>query len=323
MVKLSSHSLLTLAAALLAAAPSAHAFAPPTSSKVVNNQLLQQRHLKKSPLSSFYKKEFTPKEVVTTLRSSSSSSSEINPYISPKLDTNALLKYALSGITELTLFATTFHLLDVTFTQLPLLDNASSIPFPLTFLLFYACSLKSRVFNPLNNQRPNRTKAIDGKGSNGFQDRIMPSWTPPGITFPIMWLLIIGPIRAYSASLIVASTGTLLCGPIMAFMLHLTVGDIWNTINNTEKRYGAAVVGVLCVVISAANASYQYYGVDPFAGKLLGATLIWLCTAAALITDTWRLNPSSSEEGKLVPLYPVVGEAETSFMWFNNEDKEE
>ena len=82
------------------------------------------------------------------------------------------------------------------------------------------------------------------------------------------------------------------------------------------------MVGVLCVVASAANAAYQYYGVDPFAGKLLGGTLIWLCTAAALITDTWRLNPTS-EEGKLVPLYPVVGEAETSFMWFNNEEKEE
>ena len=68
-----------------------------------------------------------------------------------------------------------------------------------------------------------------------------------------MWLLIIGPLRAYSAALVVSTTGSFLTLPTMAFMLHLTVGDIWNTINNTEKRYGASVVGVLFVLMSAAN----------------------------------------------------------------------
>lgn len=133
-----------------------------------------------------------------------------------------------------------------------------------------------------------------------------------------MWLLIIGPIRAYSSALIATNVGFFSI-PILAFIGHLTVGDIWNTINNTEKRYGAAVIGVLCVVLSAANAAYQYYNVDIFAGKLLGGTLLWLCTAAALITDTWRLNPVN-EDGKLVPLYPVKGESETKFLWGAKED---
>ena len=148
----------------------------------------------------------------------------------------------------------------------------------------------------------------------------MPSWTPPGVIFPIMWILIIGPLRAYSSALVVSS-GSFFSVPTMAFILHLTVGDIWNTINNSEKRYGAAVIGVLCVVLSAANAAYQYSTVDALAGKLLGGTLLWLVTAAALITDTWRLNPIS-EGGKRVPLYPVVGEAETSFVWFNKQAEE-
>ena len=106
----------------------------------------------------------------------------------------------------------------------------------------------------------------------------------------------------------------------MAFILHLTIGDIWNTINNTEKRYGAAVSGVICVVLSVINAAYQYSLVDPMAGKLLGGTAIWLVTAAALITDTWRLNPG--EDGKKVPLFPVVGEAETFFVWFSDKSND-
>jgi benzodiazapine receptor len=234
-----------------------------------------------------------------------------DPYASPRVDTDALTKYSLAAITQLALFSATFQLIDLASAQLGIVGPP--LPFPALAFLFYACSLKSRVFNPLNNQRPDRSKAVDGEGSAGFRDRVMPSWTPPGVLFPIMWLLIIGPIRAYSSALVVSATGSLFTLPTMAFIAHLTVGDIWNTINNTEKRYGAAVIGVVCVVLSAVNAAFQYSTVDAFAGKLLGGTCVWLVTAAALITDTWRLNPT--ESGKRVPLYPVKGEAETSFQW--------
>ena len=140
-----------------------------------------------------------------------------------------------------------------------------------------------------------------------------------------MWLLIIGPIRAYSASLIISTTNSFLSMPIMAFILHLTIGDVWNTINNTEKRYGASVIGVLIVLATAVNASIQYYQVLPLAGKLLGLTCVWLSVATALITDTWRLNPVSVDDGgemKRVPLYPVKGEAETGFLWFSSDEEE-
>ncbi|KAL3786855.1 hypothetical protein HJC23_013776 [Cyclotella cryptica] len=245
-----------------------------------------------------------------------------NVYASPQLDTGAITKYAVAGITEMSLFGLTFRLIDLALSRFQL--SATQLPFPLLAFAFYAISLKSRVFNPLNNQRPDRSKAIDGKGSVGFRDRVMPKWTPPGFIFPIMWLLIIGPIRAFSSASVVQAMGTLFSMPTMAFILHLTVGDIWNTINNTEKRYGAAVMGVLAVVASAANAANQYYSVKPIAGKLLGATCLWLITAAALITDTWRLNPVLvAGEKRKVPLYPVRGEAETSFMWFSNTESSE
>lgn len=248
--------------------------------------------------------------VAISEKTSSALSAEVGKDDSPQLDTDALVKYALSAIAELTLFGATFWILDVAQASLDI-----RLPFPVLACFFYACSLKSRVFNPLNNQRPDISKAIKGgtAPSAGFRDRVMPSWTPPGVIFPIMWLLIIGPIRAYTSTVVVTTTGSFLTIPTMAFILHLTVGDVWNTINNTEKRYGAAVVGVLCVVLSAVNAAHQYSTIDPLAGKMLGGTCLWLVTAAALITDTWRLNPAAN--GDRVPLYPVKGEAETTFMW--------
>lgn len=253
-----------------------------------------------------------------TLRSTKQGDQAVDPYTSPQLDTDALIKYFAAGAVELSLFAGCFQVIDVALAQVNL--SPSSIPFPAIAFLFYASSLKSRVFNPLNNQRPNRIEAIKGESSTGFRDRVMPSWTPPGVIFPIIWILIIGPIRAYSSALVVTSTGAFFNPATMAFILHLTVGDIWNTINNTEKRYGAAVSGVLCVVLSVAYAAHQYALVDPLAGKLLGGTLIWLVTAAALVTDTWRLNPVN---GKRVPLFPVLGESETSFVWFSGKSRDE
>lgn len=186
-----------------------------------------------------------------------------------------------------------------------------TVPFALNIPVFYAMALKSRLFNPLSNQRP-KPQTLE---ANNDVVRKMPSWTPPGVIFPIMWLLIIGPIRAVSASLIYDTTGHYACLPLMAFILHLSVGDVWNTINNVERRYGAAVTGVICVWLSNAHAAYQYWETVPLAGKLLGAVSIWLTIAASLVAGTWRINPDP-ETGVPEPLYPVKGKATTKFTWF-------
>ena len=147
----------------------------------------------------------------------------------------------------------------------------------------------------------------------------MPSWTPPGVVFPIMWLLIIGPIRAYTSALVVeASGGHFFTPAILAFLFHLSVGDVWNTINNTEERYGASVTGVLCVVASLLNAAYLYYNVTPLAGNLMGLVVIWLSVATSLIVATWQLNPNPTT-GEKYPLYPIVGDKKTEFTWFQKE----
>jgi len=182
-------------------------------------------------------------------------------------------------------------------------------------------SLKSRIFNPLDNSRPDRKKIVDGDeeaNSSGFQDRIMPKWTPPGITFPIVWLLVIGPLRATSSMIIVNSTGGFFSFPIMSLLFHLTIGDILNSINNIEKRYGASVVGVGLVYISALHAVYQFSQVDELAGTLLGVTLIWLTIASSLIIQTWRLNvDKNGAKDSLLPMVNKNGESLTKFSWFS------
>jgi len=241
--------------------------------------------------------------------STSSSSSD------KELDTSAVIKYLTSAGVEITALAGFLYALDYGITTLDL-----SVPTWGIAALFYVLSLRSRVFNPLNNQRPDLSKmtksdgtANDG-GARGFGDRIMPSWTPPGVFFPILWILINAPLRAYSTALVYGANGHVLCdATILCFAWHLTCGDVWNTINNTERRIGASVAGVFCVWCSVVYATSRYWAVDDLAGKLLGLTALWITVAGALVTDTWRLNPG--EDGELDPLYPVKGDAETKFLF--------
>jgi tryptophan-rich sensory protein len=53
--------------------------------------------------------------------------------------------------------------------------------------------------------------------------------------FPIVWSAITV-LRAASTVLVYLRTNTLLCWPVFAMALHLSLGDTWNTINNVEVR---------------------------------------------------------------------------------------
>ena len=257
------------------------------------------------------------KKISSSSALSMSSSSTTTSNTNEKLDVEAIGKYLIAAGVEMGLLTAFLRMLD--FGMSPERGMAE-LPTWVITVMFYGLSLKSRVFSPLNNERPNRKAATEEKPSKGFGDRVMPSWTPPGIFFPILWILINAPLRAYSTTLIYEANGHVLCDPvILCLMWHLTCGDVWNTINNTERRLGASVSGVATVWLSVWYAIYRYYQVDPFAGKLLGLTGVWLTIAAALVGNTWTLNPV---EGKLDPLYPIKMEGEDSKTKFLFEEEQ-
>jgi benzodiazapine receptor len=256
---------------------------------------------------------------ISSGRSTTSLFADTSDSSAPELDTDALVKYGSSIAIQMGIIAALFYGLDT------IIDSTGiEVPFPAVMALFFVFSLKSRTFNPLNNQRPNLNKAVNGENAGkGFGDRVMPPWTPPGVTFPIMWILVIAPLRSFTSALVYNANGHSFCdSAILALMLHLSTGDVWNTINNTERRFGTAVPSILIVSATAANAAFQYSQADPFAGKLLGATLLWFAVASTLIADTWRLNPNP-ETGERDPLYPVTGgEIKTEFAWFGKSQEE-
>jgi len=221
-------------------------------------------------------------------------------------DFGAVFKYLTSMVVQMSLFYALFQGLDRF-----VLPNFK-VPFALNAVAMYFLALKSRIFNPLSNRRPQpKTKEV-----NGAQQRKMPSWTPPGFVFPIVWLLLIGPLRAVTSAMVIHASGQYTTPALLSLMLHLSIGDVWNTINNVERRYGTSVLGIFFVWTSAANAAFQYYKVLPVAGKALSLKLIWLTIASSLIFRTWQLNPDPST-GQKSPLLPTRGDGYTKFTWFS------
>mmetsp|Transcript_36082 Transcript_36082/g.115499 ORF Transcript_36082/g.115499 Transcript_36082/m.115499 type:complete len:303 (-) Transcript_36082:181-1089(-) len=184
------------------------------------------------------------------------------------------------------------------------IDAVGTTPAPLVPPLFALLSLRSRIFSLLPANRPPRGGFdVEGKRTATPAETIRPSWTPPGIAFPFIWLTITA-LRAASSLVVFKATGRVLCSPaLLVLALHLCVGDTWNCVTNVEQRKGVSAVGVLAVWTSVVAAVKAFYDVAPAAGLILAPSAVWISIASVLTWTIWRINPP------LQPLYPRRSDA--------------
>ncbi|MBD2340294.1 TspO/MBR family protein [Calothrix sp. FACHB-156] len=173
------------------------------------------------------------------------------------------------------------------------IDNNSSFPSWFSALLsglfFVLLSIRSRIFSPLDNTRSRNT----------YDQIIRPRWAPPPLVFPIVWM-IIAVLRVISSVLIWQQANhQFLLLPFILFVVHLALGDTWNTIFTVERRLGAAVpVVILGPWLSAVVVTAIYWQTNPVAGMIFSVSCVWLTIAAVLVFRIWQLNGSE-------PLYPL------------------
>jgi translocator protein len=191
--------------------------------------------------------------------------------------------------------------------------NLLPLPYYVTIPFFYFFNLKTSVFSLLPNQKTKSQKMTQSDWE--YNKRTKPSWTPPGVVFALMWPLFVFGLRATTAAMVLAETGKFATPAIMMLMAHLSVGNLWNTVNNIERRLGPSVILLYALAFTKAATALVFYKVTPLAGKLLALTMTWLTAAAVLETQTWRINPDP-DTGKKEPLYPAkVAKWKTKFRW--------
>mmetsp|Transcript_3962 Transcript_3962/g.4043 ORF Transcript_3962/g.4043 Transcript_3962/m.4043 type:complete len:299 (-) Transcript_3962:264-1160(-) len=176
---------------------------------------------------------------------------------------------------------------------LPVTESTAKSVIMATIFLF--CSLRTRIFSPLDNSRPKADK-----NDPVFKDRLRPSWQPPPFIFPIVWS-IISILRTISSVLIWQTTGTVICKPIFTMMAHLAMGDTWNTINNVERRAGTSFLFVLFTLMSIYATIYEYWETLPLAGYILAPSGVWITIATFLIFTIWRINRANLGYPSLFP----------------------
>jgi len=185
-------------------------------------------------------------------------------------------------------------------------DTLVTLPTAAVPPLFFFLSLRSRIFSVLPASRPPRggyENEEEGKRKAPVPTEVKrPSWTPPGIAFPFIWLTI-SVLRAASSTMVWAATGRTLFHPaLLTLVLHLCIGDTWNCITNVEARRGVSAVGVLVVLASVYTAVYKYARVLSAAGWVLAPSAVWISIATVLTWSIWKMNTP------LEPLLPVRGD---------------
>ena len=159
----------------------------------------------------------------------------------------------------------------------------------IAIVFFTLVSIRSRLFSPLNNARTRTT----------YSKVTRPGWAPPPLAFPIIWMSI-GVLRVIASYLVWQALGQdYLTWPLAIFMMHLSLGDTWNTIFTVEGRLGSAVpVVIVGPLASSIVLVGSYWHIVPLAGQLLLPMVIWLGVASVLVISIWQLNGAE-------PWYPL------------------
>ncbi len=208
----------------------------------------------------------------------------------PQWDKGATAKYVGATIAQIAALTGLLWLMDSVTASF----NLAALPQPavttIVCVFWAGVTLRSRFFSLLDNTR-----------SNGrYQSLQRPGWAPPPLAFPIVWMSI-AVLRVIAAYWVWSAMGqTFLCVPLVLFVVHLSLGDTWNTIFTVEGRLGTAVPMVIVgPLLSALVVTVSYFQAVPLAGWVILPSAVWLAIATALCIRLWQLNGQE-------PLYPLT-----------------
>ncbi|EAZ92924.1 TspO/MBR family protein [Crocosphaera chwakensis] len=198
-----------------------------------------------------------------------------------EFDSKALLIYLGGTVVQIGLMVLALSGMEWVVSQLVLDNIPSWLPTAIASVFFAVLTLRSRLFSPLDNTR----------SSGRYQQVIRPNWAPPPLAFPIIWMTI-GVLRVISSVLVWQAVGeNFLAVPLIVFVIHLALGDTWNTIFTVEGRLGVAVpVVIMGPWLSAIVVTVFYWQTVLLAGLLLVPSVIWITVACVLVYSIWRLN---------------------------------
>lgn len=117
-----------------------------------------------------------------------------------------------------------------------------------------------------------------------------PAWNPPPWAFPVAWIPL-KILQTIAANLAWQALGQpTLSLPIVLFLAHIALGDVWNVQFFVKQRplTGLLTIYAFLGVLIAATGSFLI--ANPISGYLVAPTVAWVVVASSLNLDVWFLN---------------------------------
>lgn len=157
----------------------------------------------------------------------------------------------------------------------------------LTWLVVVQGSARLAGMVGVNNQIARPTKVLNPAW---YDSLAKPSWNPPPWAFPLAWIPL-KILQTFAANLAWTTSGRKVFSvPIVLFVTHIALGDVWNAQFFLKQRplTGVFVISIFWCVLLAATLSL--YNVNPLSAYLVAPTIAWVFVAANLNLDVWYLN---------------------------------
>ena len=117
-----------------------------------------------------------------------------------------------------------------------------------------------------------------------------PPLSPPGILFPIVWVILYGLMGFGAASVSLTPPSKERSSGLNLYVAQLIVNFFWSLIFFNAQAYGLAFLWLLLLWVLVFAMIMTFIKTNPLAGGLQAPYLLWLTFAAYLNAGVWYLN---------------------------------
>ena len=117
-----------------------------------------------------------------------------------------------------------------------------------------------------------------------------PPLSPPGILFPIVWVLLFALMGIGAARIDQAPPSAARSHSLLLFLIQLTVNFFWSLLFFNLRAFGFAFLWLILLWLLILWMILSFRKVDPLAARLQIPYLLWVTFAAYLSFGVWLLN---------------------------------
>lgn len=128
-----------------------------------------------------------------------------------------------------------------------------------------------------------------GNSSTGFDSITKPSFTPPSIVFPIIWIILYI-LMGISCYLIYISNDPKKKEALRVYALQLIFNMLWTFFFFNLNWYLFSFIWIIALIVLVSVMIYRFININKTAGYLQIPYLIWLIFASIINLSIYFLN---------------------------------